>query len=610
MNVTFLARTALLLSSTTFTLAACFGGARDGAAGTAIGAQSRNAQGWTAEEQYRWYRGTQGSRLVPKSWLDALEQPSSTDPLLSPQHLARYGYLPAEAGDPSQLPIGFAIDRAKDKDLGFTKLRWYRAQAEGEPWVGMNCSACHTGVITHDGTILRVDGGPTLADFQGFTDDLDEALRHTAADPAKFDRFAAKVLTGHDSPEDRAQLQTALTAFNARQAELRRLNGPETVYGNGRLDAVGHILNRIAFLNQAPDQFGGPADAPVSYPFLWNINQHDFVQWNGIAPNKAAHFPSGETFDAGALVRNTSEVAGVFADISVTAPARLSGFRSSVKVKNLDAMEDQLGRLVAPPWPDAFGKLNPARIAAGRKTFEARCAECHAIIERTDLKTPIKAVMTPVFGAGSVATDPWMACNAFTYQAKSGRLTGMKKAFLFGSERFAEVDFTKDMLVATSVGTLLGKKRQIAESVARAAFGLPRNIVVETTAPAAVAQKSAEDRLRDCKFNRADRLMAYKGRPLNGVWATAPYLHNGSVRTLYQLLLPPERRETSFWVGDREFDAVNVGYVNRKGTRGTLFQVARNGTQISGNSNGGHDYGNASLNDEDRYALIEFMKSR
>ena len=37
-----------------------------------------------------------------------------------------------------------------------------------------------------------------------------------------------------------------------------------------------------------------------------------------------------------------------------------------------------------------------------------------------------------------------------------------------------------------------------------------------------------------------DDLLAYKARPLTGIWATAPYLHDGSVPTLYDLLLPPD----------------------------------------------------------------------
>ena len=49
-------------------------------------------------------------------------------------------------------------------------------------------------------------------------------------------------------------------------------------------------------------------------------------------------------------------------------------------------------------------------------------------------------------------------------------------------------------------------------------------------------------------------IAGYKPRPLDGVWATPPFLHNGSVPTLYQMLLPPEQRDEKFFVGRREFD--------------------------------------------------------
>ncbi len=572
-------------------------------------AQGANSQGWTQDEQYRWYRGSQGSRLVPLFWLKALEQPGSEELFLKPANVARFGYLPLTSGDNLGLPVGFAVDRTPHRDLDFTKLRWFRAQRDGEPWVGMNCAACHTAEIIYQGKTLRVDGGPTLADFQTFTNDLDEALARTAADPAKFDRFAARVLSNGGNAADRAQLRTALTAFNARQAKLHALNAPEPDYGNGRVDAVGHILNRVAFLNRADGQFGGPADAPVSYPFLWNINQHDFVQWNGIAPNKGAKLPSGQVFDIGALVRNDSEVIGVFADVDVGTSVSVNGYRSSVNVTNLDAMEAQLGRLSAPPWPADWKPLDQRAVNAGRTLFKDHCSSCHAVLERTDLRTPIKAVMTPIFGPGGIGTDPWMACNAFTYQAKSGRLKGVRKAFLFGESRFGEVGFNWEMLVATSVGTLFGKKRQITATAAQAAFGIPRRIQVAPVAAVGAGQASKEDRLRDCRANAGDSLMRYKGRPLNGIWATAPYLHNGSVRTLYELLLPPERRKTEFWVGSREFDPKDIGFVDQQGSRGRKFRVSEGGKPIPGNSNSGHDYGNASFTDDDRYALIEYMKS-
>jgi hypothetical protein len=107
------------------------------------------------------------------------------------------------------------------------------------------------------------------------------------------------------------------------------------------------------------------------------------------------------------------------------------------------------------------------------------------------------------------------------------------------------------------------------------------------------------------KDDPSDPKMVYKGRPLQGVWATAPYLHNGSVPSLWEMLLPPEQRSKTFYVGSREFDPKKVGYETAKSDSNSfLFD-----TSVAGNTNTGHDYGNAGLADADRQALVEYMKS-
>ena len=52
----------------------------------------------------------------------------------------------------------------------------------------------------------------------------------------------------------------------------------------------------------------------------------------------------------------------------------------------------------------------------------------------------------------------------------------------------------------------------------------------------------------------------YRARPLNGVWATAPYLHNGSVPSLYWMLKPAAERPKQFCMGTRDFDPQQVGF--------------------------------------------------
>jgi hypothetical protein len=105
----------------------------------------------------------------------------------------------------------------------------------------------------------------------------------------------------------------------------------------------------------------------------------------------------------------------------------------------------------------------------------------------------------------------------------------------------------------------------------------------------------------------------YKARPLNGIWAVAPFLHNGSVPNLYLLLSPQTERPDQFWLGSKQFDPVNVGYSTERIDGGFVYDVRR-----EGNSNAGHEFKNGprskgiigpALSPDDRWAIIEYLKS-
>jgi hypothetical protein len=97
----------------------------------------------------------------------------------------------------------------------------------------------------------------------------------------------------------------------------------------------------------------------------------------------------------------------------------------------------------------------------------------------------------------------------------------------------------------------------------------------------------------------------YAGRPLTATWASAPYLHNDSVPTLYDLLRPVAQRPAMFRRGGRRFDLRKVGYEEPDpGDAAFVFDTA-----MSGNRNVGHEYG-ADLNEDDRWALIEYLKTK
>jgi hypothetical protein len=96
---------------------------------------------------------------------------------------------------------------------------------------------------------------------------------------------------------------------------------------------------------------------------------------------------------------------------------------------------------------------------------------------------------------------------------------------------------------------------------------------------------------------------------LHGVWAAAPYLHNGSVRSLRELLTPAKDRSESFQVGPA-YDLENLGLAKDQPKTNYTFQAAKcaPSTIASGNSNCGHEFG-AKLSEADKKALLEFLKT-
>jgi cytochrome c peroxidase len=99
----------------------------------------------------------------------------------------------------------------------------------------------------------------------------------------------------------------------------------------------------------------------------------------------------------------------------------------------------------------------------------------------------------------------------------------------------------------------------------------------------------------------------YTALPLDGVWLGAPYLHNGSVPTLADLLEHPASRPTRFWSGYDVYDQARVGFVSDGADArrlGTPFD-----TTTPGNGNGGHAYG-TTLSAAEKRALLEYLKTR
>jgi mono/diheme cytochrome c family protein len=109
------------------------------------------------------------------------------------------------------------------------------------------------------------------------------------------------------------------------------------------------------------------------------------------------------------------------------------------------------------------------------------------------------------------------------------------------------------------------------------------------------------------RFTHFRKTRGYANQPLDGIWLRGPYLHNGSVPTLRDLLEPPDRRPTVFFRGYDVFDRAKVGFVsNVPQADGRSF--FRFDTAVEGNGNAGHVYGVA-LEESDKQAIVEYLKT-
>lgn len=600
------------------TLSGCAGVSKSGLS-TEIETGS-SVQNWTPTDIDFWSSAPAGSRLMPYSWFMAIERAGATSRFSDLENLTSFGYLrPENMGEVNSVPVGFAVDRQRDVKFTRTKLKWYASQphasSKAEPWIGFNCAACHTKDIRSGGQSKRIYGGDSDADLQALIDALGASARETLVNSAKWSRFAKRVLTGRNTLENRTLLRTAMERWIA---DIELFSLPHTNllrYGVGRTDAFGQIFNAMQRTINPENSAHELPDAAVNYPVIWNSHRQKHLQWNGYATNTKLNGRADNPVDLPALGRNMGSIIGSFGEIGFTGHNRGKlgmGVTTSVHLRNMIKLEEMSRRLTSPQWPTFFPTIEKGKAERGGKLFDEHCSSCHLRYNEIGKGNPSDTLVSFKQMAPRHLTDIWAACNIFARESATGRLAG-KREFLFSGSRYSEsapmhsivttmvwaatIPYLSELL--PSLPGLLSKSRS------------KRRLTLNTPRPAYVPRKKAA-RAQMCR-GANHPLLAYKARPLDGIWSSAPYLHNGSVPTLYDLLLPAKKRPTTFWLGDREFDPVKVG-VSRKQrseamTTGFLFRVRdRQGRPIEGNSNAGHEYGVDDFGHEDRLALVEYLK--
>lgn len=530
-------------------------------------------QNWEHETRMEWWYTSQGSRVIQYDWYLALEKRDSQELLRSSENMRRLRFLewPAdEKYNQDGLPIGFVKDHDEDS---------------GKDYFGFTCAACHTSKIAfaNNAGELRyvlIEGGPAHSNFDQFVTDISESLEATRDDAAKFSRFATAVL-GEDVPETVVDaLMTELEIVTARTMARTRVNMPPIPYGYGRLDAFGNIFNEASVFAINEPENAQTANAPVSLPVVWDTPQHEIVQWNGAALNAGI----------GPYTRNIGEVVGVYGGLKIrkikTAILGTEKLRYDhhVNVSALERIEEILTTLWSPQWPeDMLGKLSVRKVDAGKAHYDNHCIDCHAVIaDRTD---PNRTIGEQMHLVTLVGTDPLVATNPAISISKTGILEG-----------HTVLPLLKHLPATGLLGGKFEAEAPTASIVGNGVIGIlreerPGELVTGLLdyAKAAKALKPKEP--------------SYKARPLNGIWASAPFLHNGSVPNLTELLKKPDERIKSFYVGSWEMDPENVGFVISKTKNTSLLD-----TSLPGNSNRGHDYG-TDLSNEQKAELIEYVKS-
>ena len=552
---------------------------------------------WSPEQRQTYYYTPQGTQVkgLRYEWFSALELPFSSEKLARPAYLARFGFLIDPEQQPSQQNPG-------NFPVGFTR----HADAEtGEHYLDISCAACHTGQLRYKGQAVRIDGGAALHSLAStvptlrggsFGQALGMSMALTYYNPLKFRRFAQQVL-GDEYTSGKAQLRQDFkqvldrllgTAFNDWHRGLY-----PTAEGFGRTDAFGRIANSVFGDAIDPGNYR-VADAPVSYPQLWDIWKFDWVQWNGSAMQPMA--------------RNVGEALGVGATLSLLESngqpvAEADRYASSVRLRDLYTLEKTLKQLQPPAWPEEiFGAIDLPLASRGRALFTENCAYCHAadpkkpadrFAQARDPEWRMRVVPTTIVG-----TDPTTANNIADHRFDLSKLGWSKTELgkldvrLFGAS-LDDID-----LRSISSAKALAYVTAYVENRAYQDAGI-----------------SERERWRLDGYGLpigVQEKRGYKARPLDGIWATPPFLHNGSVPTLFQLLSPVAERQNQFWVGNFEFNPKQVGYDSEPFAGGFFFD-----TTITGNSNRGHEFragcredgviGRA-LQPEERWALVEYLK--
>jgi len=570
-----------------------------------------------------WYKTTQGSHLLPWEVFRTIEQADSEALFSARTSLSKYGFLfPEEqaydaANTQYNGSYGERVERNISVDgmpIGFLRDK---SEIDRRNYLGLSCAACHTGEINYAGSTYYIEGGQANADVDSFLNQLADALEANKNNSAKLRRFKRRFRGFAFRNLDISAAPINIFAGERYLDEAIRYvrgfverNKNVVANGPGRLDAVGSILNQVHSLMTGNDgQLPQPLTAPVSLPYIWDVSKLECVQTNCISNSP--------------IIRNVSEVLGTFGYVNIDEDENVDDrlelafrklsplFDSTPQVDNIHTLEKALSYVRAPKWPASFPAIDQGWVDSGKEIYAQRCAACHADIsdgiQESEMTEPnsigrqyVKIGRVPY---QEVGTDPAFAQDYGMRTAKTKILGSVLREVAPDSvDPATGIPFGEQVPEELNALVLLGVASNVITSDHFDTLGF--RIRAENADRELPANEAVEKLIVEYQNGQVDRNLltptAYRAKPLNGIAFTAPYLHNGSVRSLWELLHSPAQRATTFRVGSREYDPSWVGYKNEGDF---VFDTTKRG-----NSNAGHTYGN-DLGLYDKFFLLQYLKT-
>jgi hypothetical protein len=375
----------------------------------------------------------------------------------------------------------------------------------------------------------------------------------------------------------------------------------ETASAFNRTDAFGRISNLVLRTDFPVD-----LTAPVSLPWIWGLKYMGNLHYNGNS-NSVILRNVGQSLGLGAMVTSDK-------------------LDTTVNVTNLDRLENLGHKIKVPEWNDIFKEvldkndeqkyisefeidMNQGRLQRGYEIYQKeKCQSCH---ESNKLVGPSGVLreynmypLTAKDGNYSPETDVRAALNAVV-PVKVRTPKGDVVEIPFEDKIFGDVAGIK--------ARYYQQYNVSVEQQAKMEFrDIRGNEFFRDTYLGSVENKKGNG------YGKMEKGNGYKAKHLAGIWATAPFLHNGSVPNLMLLLTKDTERPKYFNVRSNRFDPVNIGYQDwkRPGDRPcgeeeemlcfNTLQKDKNGDPM-GNSNMGHNWG-VNLSNEEKLDLINFLK--